>query len=75
MTSGQPGLPPSRTAAWLGRVVPLALLIILGLAGLRGAVAKPQWDGPWQRDGLVIGLVLELVLGVLLVITVGAGPS
>jgi Domain of unknown function (DUF4129) len=50
-------------------VLPLTLLIILGLAGLRGAVAPPRWDGPWQRDGLVIGLALELVLAVLLVIT------
>jgi hypothetical protein len=69
MTSRQPGPPPSGSL-WLVRVLPLAFLIMLGLAGLRGAVAKPQWDGPWQRDGIVIGLVLELVLGILLVITV-----
>ena len=55
---------------WLVRVLPLTLLIILGLAGLRGAVAEPRWNGPWQRDGLAIGLALELVLGILLVITV-----
>jgi Domain of unknown function (DUF4129) len=69
MTSRQPGPPPSGSL-WLVRVLPLAFLIMLGLAGLRGAVAKPQWDGPWQRHGVVIGLVLELVLGILLVITV-----
>jgi hypothetical protein len=69
MTSRQPGPPPSGSL-WLVRLLPLAFLIMLGLAGLRGAVAKPRWDGPWQRDGLVIGLVLELVLGILLVITV-----
>jgi hypothetical protein len=69
MTSRQPGPPPSGSL-WLVRVLPLAFLIMLGLAGLRGAVAKPQWDGPWQRDGVVIGLVLEAVLGTLLVITV-----
>jgi hypothetical protein len=51
------------------RVLPLTLLIILGLAGLRGAVAQPRWNGPWQRDGVVIGLALELVLAILLVIT------
>ena len=34
-------------------MLPLALLIILGLAGLRGAVTKPSWDGPLHRDGLV----------------------
>jgi hypothetical protein len=54
---------------WLVRVLPLTLLIVLGLAGLRGAVAQPRWNGPWQRDGLAIGSALELVLGVLLVIT------
>jgi hypothetical protein len=51
-------------------LLPLALLIILGLAGLRGAVATPRWDGPLHRDGLVIGLALEVVLGTLLVITI-----
>jgi hypothetical protein len=51
-------------------VLPLTLLIILGLTGLRGAVTKPRWDGPLQRDGVVIGLALEVVLGVLLAVTV-----
>jgi len=50
-------------------VVTLALLIILGLAGLRGAVATPRWNGPLRHDGPVIGLALEAVLVVLLVIT------
>jgi Domain of unknown function (DUF4129) len=54
---------------WLVRVLPLTLLIILGLAGLRGTVTQPRWNGPWQRDGLAIGLTVELVLGILLVIT------
>ena len=68
MTSRQPG---STTPAWGGlvRLLPLALLIILGLAGLRGAVTAPKWDGPLQRYGVVIGLALEVVLGTLLVIT------
>jgi hypothetical protein len=50
-------------------VVTLALLIILGLAGLRGAVATPHWNGPLRHDGPVIGIALEAVLAVLLVIT------
>jgi type IV secretory pathway VirB2 component (pilin) len=50
-------------------VVTLALLIILGLAGLRGAVTTPRWNGPLRHDGAVIGLVLEVVLVALLVIT------
>jgi hypothetical protein len=67
MTSRQPG---STTPAWGGlvRLLPLTLLIILGLAGLRGAVTAPKWDGPLQRYGVVIGLALEVVLGALLVI-------
>src|ERR1700685_1166359 len=82
MTSRQPGTTPQEAAGtpmpgdrpvrgpgWLAPVLPLTLLIILGLAGLRGAVTEPRWNGPWQRDGLVIGVALELVLVVLLVIT------
>jgi hypothetical protein len=67
MTSGRPGATPQD---WLLRLLPLALLIILGLAGLRGAVATPRWNGPLHRDGLVVGLALEVVLGTLLVITI-----
>ena len=68
MTSGRPGATPQD---WLLRLLPLALLIILGLAGLRGVVATPRWNGPMHRDGLVVGLALEVVLGTLLVITIG----
>jgi uncharacterized protein DUF4129 len=50
-------------------VLPLTLLIILGLAGLRGAVAAPRWNESLRHDGLAIGLALEVVLGVLLVVT------
>jgi hypothetical protein len=51
-------------------VLPLILLIILGMAGLRGAVAAPRWNGPLEHDGLAIGLALGVILGVLLVITI-----
>jgi hypothetical protein len=51
-------------------VLPLTLLIILGLAGLHGAWTQPRWDGPLRRDGVVVGLALEVVLGALLVITI-----
>ena len=50
-------------------VLPLTLLVILGLAGLRGAVTRPRWNGPLRHDGLVIGLALEVILGVLLLLT------
>ncbi|MGH3199876.1 MAG: DUF4129 domain-containing protein [Streptosporangiaceae bacterium] len=51
-------------------VLPLALLIILGLAGLRGTVTAPKWNGPLRHDSVVIGLALEVVLGVLLMLAV-----
>jgi hypothetical protein len=53
----------------LAQVLPLILLILLGLAGLRGVLTPPKWNGLLHRDGLVIGLALEVVLLVLLVIT------
>ena len=51
-------------------VLPLTLLIILGLAGLRGAVTGPRWNGPLRHDEVVIGLALEVILGVLLALTI-----
>jgi hypothetical protein len=51
------------------RLLPLALLIVLGLAGLRGAVGTPRWDGPLHRDGLAVGLATEAVFAVLAVLT------
>ena len=61
---------PRRTfdQAW-PLVLPLALLIILGLAGLRGTVAAPRWSGSVRHDGVAIGLALEVILGVLLLLT------
>jgi len=72
MTSRQPGATPQD---WLLRLLPLALLIVLGLAGLRGAVATPRWDGPLHRDGLAVGIALEVVLLILLVVTLGRNAS
>jgi hypothetical protein len=51
-------------------VLPLTLLIILGLAGLRGAMTALRWNGPLRHDGVVIGLALEVILGVLLAATI-----
>jgi hypothetical protein len=53
----------------LAQVLPLILLILLGLAGLRGVLTPPRWNGPLHRDGLVVGLALEVILLVLLVFT------
>jgi hypothetical protein len=64
MTSRQPGAtPPALTAQdWLLRLLPLALLIVAGLAGLRGAVDTAHWDGPLHRDAVAVGAVLEVVI-------------
>ena len=77
MTSRQPeatpGIAPGRWARLASGpwplVVPLALLIILGMAGLRGSLIQPRWNGPLHRDSTAIGIALEVVLGVLLAIT------
>jgi hypothetical protein len=53
----------------LARLLPLALLVVLAFAGLRGVVPAPRWNGPLRAQGVAIGIALEVVLGVLLVIT------
>ncbi len=52
----------------IARLLPLALLVVLVIVGLRGTVAAPRWDGPLKADGVAIGSALEVVLGVLLLI-------
>ena len=60
---------PALTAQdWLLRLLPLTLLIIAGLAGLRGAVGALRWNGPLHQDALVVGVVLEVVIVTMLVI-------
>jgi Domain of unknown function (DUF4129) len=53
---------------WLVRLLPVALLIVVGLAGLRGAVGTLRWDGPLHQDAVVLGVVLEVVIVTLFVI-------
>src|SRR5215472_539382 len=53
-----------------GLVLPLALLILVGLAGLRSEITRPRWDGPLHGDALAVALALEVVLGIMLVITI-----
>ncbi len=64
----EPG--PGQERPYWPPVLTVALLIILGLAGLRGAVTAPHWTGPLWRDRTAIGVALEVILGILLVITV-----
>jgi Domain of unknown function (DUF4129) len=60
---------PGLTAQdWLVRLLPVALLIVVGLAGLRGAVGTLRWDGPLHQDAVVLGVVLEVVIATLFVI-------
>jgi Domain of unknown function (DUF4129) len=63
------GTEPALTAQdWLLRLLPLTLLIIAGLAGLRGAVGALRWNGPAHQHALVVGVVLEVVIVTMLVI-------
>jgi Domain of unknown function (DUF4129) len=51
----------------IARLLPLVLLVVLVIAGLRGVVAAPRWNGPLKADGIAIGIALEVILGVLFV--------
>src|SRR5580698_5507672 len=53
----------------IARLLPLVLLVILIVAGLRGAVAAPRWNGPLKADGVPIGMALEVILAALLFVT------
>ena len=53
----------------IARLLPLVLLVILVVAGLRGEVSAPRWNGPLKADGVAIGLALEVILGALLTVT------
>src|ERR1700761_2313444 len=50
----------------LARVLPLVLLVILVIAGLRGVVPAPRWSGPLKAEGVAIGVGLEVVFAALL---------
>jgi hypothetical protein len=69
MSSNQPGTASSGAAGgWAARVLPPALLILLALAGLRGAVATPRWTALERSRGVLTCCVLMVVLIALLVI-------
>src|ERR1700739_513086 len=50
------------------RLLLLVLLIVLVIAGLRGVVPAPRWNGPLKAYGLAIGIALEVVFGALLLV-------
>src|SRR5216683_1258023 len=49
------------------RIVLAALLMALVLAGLRGHIRLHDQAGPYQGDGIVVGVMLEAVLAALLI--------
>jgi hypothetical protein len=84
MTSRQtavPGREPPQTSALRGpalaRLLLTTLLIAGVLVGLRGGFALHGWHGPYHRDGVAIGVGLEIILaGLLIAVLVrGRRPS
>jgi len=47
----------------IARLLPLVLLVVLVVAGLRGTVSAPRWNGPLRAYGVPIGLGLEVIFG------------
>jgi len=52
----------------IARLLPLVLLVVLVIAGLRGVVPAPGWNGPLKAYGTAIGIALEVVFGALLLV-------
>jgi Domain of unknown function (DUF4129) len=52
----------------IARLLPLVLLVVLVIAGLRGPVPAPRWNGPLKAYGVAIGIALEVVFGTLLLV-------
>ena len=52
----------------IARLLPLGLLALLVIAGLRGAVPAPGWNGPLRAYGTPIGIGLEVLCGALLIV-------
>ncbi|MGH3278266.1 MAG: DUF4129 domain-containing protein [Trebonia sp.] len=52
----------------IARLLPLVLLIVLVIVGLRGAVPVPGWNGPLKAYGVAIGIALEVIFGVALLV-------
>jgi hypothetical protein len=45
----------------IARLLPLGLLVVLVIVGLRGAMPAPGWTGPLKAYGIVIGIALEVL--------------
>ena len=52
----------------IARLLPLGLLVLLVIAGLRGTVPAPRWNGPLRAYGIPIGIGLEVLCVALLIV-------
>jgi Domain of unknown function (DUF4129) len=52
----------------IARLLPLGLLVVLVIVGLRGAVPAPGWTGPLKAYGIAIGIALEVLFAVLFIV-------
>jgi uncharacterized protein DUF4129 len=66
---GGPGQRRLSTPRWPVLVLPLTLMIIVALTGLRGELTGLGWDGPLHGDPVPVGIALEAVLGIMLAVT------
>jgi Domain of unknown function (DUF4129) len=67
MSQQRPQASGRRGAASQARIALAAGLLAVVAVGLRGSAPPPALDGPFRRDGLLIGAILEAVLALLLV--------
>jgi hypothetical protein len=65
--AAEPGSASTLRGPALARLLLTALLVAGVLVGLRGGFALHGWHGPYRRDGIAIGVTLEVVLAALLV--------
>jgi hypothetical protein len=63
----EPASPSALRGPALARLLLTALLVAGVLVGLRGGFTLHGWHGPYRRDGIAIGVILEVILAGLLV--------
>jgi uncharacterized HhH-GPD family protein len=59
----------------LARLLPVAVFVLLAAVGLRGGITGLGWNGPLRAYGVIIGLVLEVIIGALLGFTFYRGHA
>jgi|HubBroStandDraft_6_1064221.scaffolds.fasta_scaffold63928_2 hypothetical protein len=65
--AAEPGSASALRGPALARLLLTALLVGGVLVGLRGGFALHGWHGPYRRDGIAVGVTLEVILAGLLV--------